>query len=284
MEYYHIFTKGLEKGLLFHDNEEFIYGMNLIPRCLKSADVRALAFCLMDNHVHFVLEGPMEKCKQFMTSYKRALLSFLNKWRKRNLSETMCPGIVRIDNTDNLLTVIAYVLRNPMAAGINYLPQDYLWSSASAYFRLGGATLDDGCRRISILSFREKKKYFKSNCEYPSLWTVDKNGMILPENYVEVKEVEKLFFSVKRYLHRLAANKEMEINLTMMQNLRLNDSELRKEAAKICMDTFGTPSVDILDYHQKLQICKILRRKLGAGSKQLGRIMNLDPVNIKNLL
>lgn len=141
MEYYHVFTKGLEKDLLFHDDCEFIYGMNLIPRCLKSADVRALAFCLMDNHVHFVLEGPMEKCKQFMTSYKRALLSFLNKWRKRNLSETMCPGIVRIDNTDNLQTVIAYVLRNPIAAGINYLPQDYLWSSASAYFRLGGPRL-----------------------------------------------------------------------------------------------------------------------------------------------
>ena len=258
--------------------------MNLIPRCLKSADARALAFCLMDNHVHFVLEGSMEKCKRFMTSYKRALLSFLNRWRKRNISETMVPGIVRVDNTDNLLTVIAYVLRNPIAAGINYLPQDYLWSSASAYFRLGGATHDDSCRRISFLSFREKKKYFKDFHGYPTLWTMDKNGMILPENYVEVKEVEKLFFSVRRYLHRLATNKEMEINLTMMQNIRMNDTDLRKEAAKVCMDTFGTTSVDILDYRQKLLICKILRKRLGAGSRQLGRIMHLDPANIKNLL
>ena len=284
MEYYHVFTKGLEKDLLFHDDCEFIYGMNLIPKCLKSADVRALAFCLMDNHVHFVLEGSMEKCKRFMTSYKRALLSFLNRWRKRNISETMVPGIVRVDNTDNLLTVIAYVLRNPIAAGINYLPQDYLWSSASAYFRLGGTTHDDSCRRISFLSFREKKKYFKDFHGYPTLWTMDKNGMILPENYVEVKEVEKLFFSVRRYLHRLATNKEMEINLTMMQNIRMNDTDLRKEAAKVCMDTFGTTSVDILDYRQKLLICKILRKRLGAGSRQLGRIMHLDPANIKNLL
>ena len=284
MEYYHVFTKGLEKDLLFHDNEEFIYGMNLIPRCLKSADVRALAFCLMDNHVHFVLAGPMEKCKRFMASYKRALLSFLNKWKKRNLSETVAAGIVRVDDADNLMTVIAYVLRNPLAAGVNYLPQDYLWSSGPAYFRRGGAMHDNDCRQISLLSFREKKNYFKSTPGYPAHWTVDKNGMILPENYIEVEEVEKLFSSVKRYLYRISTNKEMEINLSMMQNLKLSDSDMRKEAAKICMDTFGTTSVDILDYRQKLRICKMLHERLGAGSRQLGRIMHLDPVNIKNLL
>lgn len=135
MEYYHAFTRGLEKDLLFYGDAEFLYGMNIIPRYLKLSGTRLLAFCLMDNHVHFVLEGCRAACNQFIINYKRTVFSFLKKCRERDIPETTVPGIVGIESTDSLLTVIAYVLRNPVAAGINYLPQDYKWSSAPDLFQ-----------------------------------------------------------------------------------------------------------------------------------------------------
>ena len=84
MEYYHAFTKGLETDVLFRDNADFVYGMNLVPRCLKATGTKLLAFCLMDNHVHFVIGGLRDRCNLFIRNYKRDLLSFLNKNRKRN--------------------------------------------------------------------------------------------------------------------------------------------------------------------------------------------------------
>ena len=329
MEYYHAFTRGLEKDLLFYGDTEFLYGMNIIPRYLKLSGTRLLAFCLMDNHVHFVLEGCRAACNQFIINYKRTVFSFLKKCRERDIPETTVPGIVGIESTDSLLTVIAYVLRNPVAAGINYLPQDYKWSSAPTYFRkrcnmygeaandacgtargiMGSATgsvirsaasscihstaggncmhrTSDSCmpRKIEELPRRERKRYFMDSPEYSGHWTVDGNGMIYPENYTEVAKVEGLFRSVKRYLYYLSSAREAEVNLTMGHEIRLSDTELRREASAICLERFSTASVGLLTIAQRLQVCKLLRGRFGASYKQLGRVMHLDSDTIKEML
>ena len=328
MEYYHAFTRGLKKDLLFYGDAEFLYGMNIIPRYLKLSGTRLLAFCLMDNHVHFVLEGCRAACNQFIINYKRTVFSFLKKCRERDIPETTVPGIVGIESTDSLLTVIAYVLRNPVAAGINYLPQDYKWSSAPTCFRkrcnmygeaandacgtargIMGSTTDsvirsaagscthatadscmhrtsDSCmpRKIEELPRRERKRCFIDGPEYPGHWTVDGNGMIYPENYTEVAKVEGLFRSVKRYLYYLSSAREAEVNLTMGHEIRLSDTELRREASAICLERFGTASVGLLTIAQKLQVCKLLRSRFGASYKQLGRVIHIDSDTIKEML
>lgn len=320
MEYYHAFTRGLEKDLLFYGDAEFLYGMNIIPRYLKLSGTRLLAFCLMDNHVHFVLEGCRAACNQFIINYKRTVFSFLKKCRERDIPETTVPGIVGIESTDSLLTVIAYVLRNPVAAGIDYLPQDYKWSSAPTCFRkrcnIDGEAANDACgtargimgsatdsvirnaagscthatadscmpRKIEELPRRERKRYFIDGPEYPGHWTVDGNGMIYPENYTEVAKVEGLFHSVKRYLYYLSSAREAEVNLTMGHEIRLSDTELRREASAICLERFGTASVGLLTVAQKLQVCKLLRIRFGASYKQLGRVMHIDSDTIKEML
>lgn len=358
MEYYHAFTRGLERDLLFYGDADFLYGMNIIPRYLKLSGIRLLAFCLMDNHVHFVLEGCRAGCNQFIINYKRTLLSFLKKCRERVIPETTVPGTVGIEGTDRLLTVIAYVLRNPVAAGINYLPQDYKWSSASTCFRkrrnisgeaaneaygtargimgsvagscmhaaagncirsaagscthategsgrrnmANNTTTAGNCmhrttdsrmprtsdsrmpRKIEELPRRERKRYFIDSPEYPGHWTVDGNGMIYPENYTEVAKVEGLFRSVKRYLYYLSSAREAEVNLTMGHEIRLSDTELRREASGICLERFGTTSVGLLTIAQRLQVCKLLRSRFGASYKQLGRVMHLDSDTIKEML
>ena len=336
------FTRGLEKDLLFYGDAEFLYGMNIIPRYLKLSGIRLLAFCLMDNHVHFVLEGCRAACNQFIINYKRTVFSFLKKCRERDIPETTVPGIVGIESTDSLLTVIAYVLRNPVAAGIDYLPQDYKWSSAPTYFRkrcnIDGEAANDACgtargimgstegsdtrstagsdtrstavcctlavknsdirsmtdnnaptdkcmhRKIEELPRRERKRYFIDSPEYPGHWTVDGNGMIYPENYIEVAKVEGLFRSVKRYLYYLSSAREAEVNLTMGHEIRLSDTELRREASGICLERFGTTSVGLLTIAQRLQVCKLLRSRFGASYKQLGRVMHMDSDTIREML
>ena len=276
MEYYHAFTRGLEKDLLFYGDAEFLYGMNIIPRYLKLSGTRLLAFCLMDNHVHFVLEGCRAACNQFIINYKRTVFSFLKKCRERDIPETTVPGIVGIESTDSLLTVIAYVLRHPVAAGsCTHATADSCMHRTS-----------DSCmpRKIEELPRRERKRCFIDGPEYPGHWTVDGNGMIYPENYTEVAKVEGLFRSVKRYLYYLSSAREAEVNLTMGHEIRLSDTELRREASAICLERFGTASVGLLTIAQKLQVCKLLRIRFGASYKQLGRVIHIDSDTIKEML
>ena len=139
-------------------------------------------------------------------------------------------------------------------------------------------------RKIEELPHRERKRYFIDGPEYPGHWTVDGNGMIYPENYTEVAKVEGLFHSVKRYLYYLSSAREAEVNLTMGHEIRLSDTELRREASAICLERFGTASVGLLTVAQKLQVCKLLRIRFGASYKQLGRVMHIDSDTIKEML
>lgn len=55
--YYHFCTNGLLKNIIFSSDADYIYGMNAIAICkLKYVDVKILAFCIMNNHVHFILD------------------------------------------------------------------------------------------------------------------------------------------------------------------------------------------------------------------------------------
>ena len=283
MEYYHTYTKGQQHDLLFYSEEDFIYGMNLIPKCLKDIELKILAFCLMDNHLHFIMKATREECNRFIVNYKKNLSTFLSR-SGRKINASIQAGISRIDSPEYLMTSIAYVLRNPMVAGKNYLPQDYPWSSASLYFRNRERTESEGFQAIGSLTYREKRTVFKAESHFPEEWRIDNKGMILPVFYTEVAEVENIFSSVKRFIYHLSAGKEAEVNRSVGQAIRLCDSDLRKEAAKICLDKFGSNSTNQLDFKQRLLICKFLRKEFGASFKQLGRIMNIDPEYIKNLI
>ena len=70
--YYHFCTNGLLKNIIFSSNEDYIYGMNAIANCkIQYIDVKILAFCLMNNHVHFILDCEKDDGLLFMKHYKQ---------------------------------------------------------------------------------------------------------------------------------------------------------------------------------------------------------------------
>ncbi len=111
--------------------------MNNIPACALSAGVAVYSFCLMSNHVHFILEGDKEKCSMFIREYKRRQSRILNaKYRKSALLDDGEICVKELTNPDYIKSAIAYVVRNPMAAGMPVTPNGYPWSSAETYFNV----------------------------------------------------------------------------------------------------------------------------------------------------
>ena len=66
--------------------------------------------------------------------------------------------------------------------------------------------------------------------------------------------------------------------------MRLSDSDLKKEAVKMCLNMFGTASVNMLDHGQRLLVCKSLRKEFGAPANQLARVMDIDAEYLKMLM
>ena len=121
--YYHVSSHGLEKNDIFKKREDFIAGMNDIAICVQGFDVTILCFCLMSNHFHFVLYGTMPECRRFSEEYKRrcAMRMKLTGGEVQGMRSVKV-HIAYVDSQEYLENVIAYVLRNPLAAGILLLP------------------------------------------------------------------------------------------------------------------------------------------------------------------
>ena len=72
-------TDHLEDGLWFRDEKDFIVAMNLVAVMALGGKVSVLAFILMSNHLHFVLEGSRENALRFINSFKRRYSMYLRR-------------------------------------------------------------------------------------------------------------------------------------------------------------------------------------------------------------
>ena len=57
--YWHLCTPGNLQSIIFRDNDDYVYGMNLIAFVagMFTEDIKIFTFQIMSNHLHFVLSG-----------------------------------------------------------------------------------------------------------------------------------------------------------------------------------------------------------------------------------
>ncbi len=283
---YHICTSGLAKSLWFRDDEDFIDGMNSVPVCALEASVIIYCFCLMSNHVHFIVRGEDEDCNRFIREYKRRRSLQLS--RKYGLehsiqgSDIFCKSI---DDMQYMMTVIAYVLRNPMAAGIAVLPTDYRWSSSGIYFADRSLRFS-GCKSIKRMSLTGKRKLFKSKIQLPDNYMIDADGVVHPGSYVDYKAVERVYNSPKRLLYHISSVNDMEVELEtdILTKSSYKDSELQASLEILCMEKFHGRKYSSLRIEDRYLIAREMRKRYGVGAKQLSRILSLDYESLKQML
>ncbi len=286
MDIYHVYTNGLAKALWFHDEEDFIAGMNSVPACAISADVRIYCFCLMNNHVHFILKGRKENCIKFIREFKRLSSRYLkSRYKKSHPLAGADIGIKGIDSGDHLKTAIAYVMRNPVAAGLGMMPSEYLWSSACAYFSEASACRGMYCR-LGNLSGEAKRELFRTRVHLPDNYILREDGTIFPGSYVDYHAVEELFRSPRQLLFQLSSNRDMEEELEcgILAKARYNDTELKASLENICSEMFPGRDFKSLKIEDRYRAAKEIRKRYGAGLKQISRITGLNYESLKTVL
>lgn len=275
--HWHICTDGLEKNVIFKSDTDYIYGMNSIPVCAAGNQVTILAFCLMSNHVHFIVHGKEDNCRKFITQYKKRLTALTN------LSSTdVC--IKHINDDDYLMKAIGYVLRNPVSAGIRLMPYHYDWSSASLYFKKP----DSGRvgKKIGTLSYRSKRELLHSQTTLLDEYILAEKGLILPECYVDFEYVENLFRSPARLMYAMSRNENMEMELSgdILHKTKHSDEELSGTIKELCEEIFQKSSADLLSIEDRYRLAKILHKRYRLSRKQLARLTMTEPSLLKTML
>jgi len=127
---YHVFARGVRKEPLFNDDEDRVYLLNLLGVIVDRHGWLILAYCLMGNHYHLLLETPQPNLSAGMHRFNGAFAQWFNE---RHRLEGHVFGrrfqSVPAESDSHLLELVRYVVLNPVRAKLCSHPADWGWSS-----------------------------------------------------------------------------------------------------------------------------------------------------------
>ena len=280
--FYHLSTKPLEDGLIFECEEERRIAMNWMGILSKEFRIEILAFALMSNHFHFIVKGELLDGLAFFKQLKKRLSTYFS--RKGRLG--VLDSVVLDSNTPPISSLkqfrneIAYVIRNPYVARTDVNPFAWPWCSGYLYFNPFLQLL--GSRSVSDLTFREKREITRSSDLALDSSLRVRDGMIVPESYVNYKLVEQLFPNARKFTWWVLKNVEaqVETSVRMGEKPNLNDDELFITAQQLSRSEFGSDGVKELSLKQRKELGILLKNKWGASNGQVARIAQLDQLTV----
>lgn len=155
---YHIILRGINQQIIFEDEEDFKYFLAILSKCKEICGYKIFVYCLMSNHIHLLMEEgtePLSKifkriCDRFVYWYNRKYKRIGPLFQDRFRSEP-------VETEKYFLTVVRYILQNPVKAGIVSAVSQYKWCNYPAFCGKNDFTDTD-----KVLSFFPEKGDFLS--------------------------------------------------------------------------------------------------------------------------
>jgi putative transposase len=127
---HHVFARGNAKQLIYRDDADREQYLALLGRAVMRQRWRCLAYCLMDNHLHLLLETTEPNLGRGMQwLHGRYGEAFNRRHRRSGHVFQGRYGAVRVKSDAQLLMVARYVARNPVDAGLCDEPEAWPWGS-----------------------------------------------------------------------------------------------------------------------------------------------------------
>jgi putative transposase len=131
---YHITNRGNRRSSIFYDDFDYEAYLRLLEEACRYFPFHLHAYCLMTNHIHLQIETIHHHPKDMMKMLNSRYAMYFNK-RHRLVGHVFQGryGAELIDSSDYLLDASRYIHLNPVDANMVKSPEDYKWSSYTAY-------------------------------------------------------------------------------------------------------------------------------------------------------
>jgi REP element-mobilizing transposase RayT len=127
---HHVYARGNRQQRIYLDDRDRSEYLRLLGEAVFDHEWRCLAFCLLDNHLHLVIETPQPNLGDGMQWLHGTYARIFNDRHRRSghLFQGRF-GAKPIRTDPQLWAVVRYVALNPVAAGVCSTPQQWPWGS-----------------------------------------------------------------------------------------------------------------------------------------------------------
>jgi len=131
---YHIMMRGINRQNIFEDQDDYIRFIETLSQYKKICGYSIYAYCLMGNHVHLLLKEGEEPIEQIMRHICGSYVYWYN-WKYQRIGNLFQDRFKSepVENDSYFLTVLRYILQNPLKAGMVKAIENYQWSSIGEY-------------------------------------------------------------------------------------------------------------------------------------------------------
>lgn len=225
--FFHVMVQGINKEYIFKNNRYIKRYLQLMKEKLNREELEMIAYCIMNNHAHFLIyTEDIKEISKLMSQINTKYAMFYNKshnrcgivFRNRYRSE-------QIVSYSHLISCANYIHNNPVKARMCLKKADYKYSSYNEYIDKSNLLNKDAIYDI----FRTydvhiedilKGKYESYNfIEYIDKNNKEKNKENVLEEFLEKNDIKKIedIINSKEQLKRLSYILHVENHFTQKE-------------------------------------------------------------------
>ena len=285
---YHVTIRGVDRRMIFNDQADRDRFLERLREAVKEYGVRLYLFCLMQNHVHLLVETPRGNLSAFMHKLQTAYTVYYNLRHKR-IGHLMQGRFWAkpVEGDTYLLTLSRYIHLNPVFIGfMTDQPLErrladlraYPWSSYQGYAGLAKTRdfVDDG-PILAMMETPAKKRHraYRRFVEAGIAEADDKFLEVLQGSRWGIGGAE--FQERIRELHTGLAN---QVKRPEDVSFRHADRNVRPEKVLgIVADTFGMTTIDLkkrrYDCVARAVSAQMLGRYAGMNQRDIGGLLSM---------
>ncbi|WP_025640674.1 transposase [Schnuerera ultunensis] len=158
---YHIIQGGNNRGLVFKEEKDKLYLLELLNESRDIYDFKIFAYVIMDNYYHLLMRTFNISISRIMHNINSKYAKYYNlKMGRRGPVFKGRYTSVLIQDESYLLELVRYIHNNPVAANICNSIEEYKWSS-DIFYRMNIGNIVDIDVLLDTLSLDRKESLTK---------------------------------------------------------------------------------------------------------------------------
>lgn len=132
---FHVLNRGARRATLFHNECDYLAFLDVVREGLPRFNVKVIAYCLMPNHWHFVIQcervAELSRMMHWVTGTHAQRWNVFHGTRGTGSVYQGRFSALPVETERYFIRLCRYVERNPLRAGLVAKAEDWKWSSLS---------------------------------------------------------------------------------------------------------------------------------------------------------